>query len=102
MRFFVETASTCLDLCDPDRHFALVVPHRAAESPILLNAIFACAARYLSRISDFDPYVAEKYHQECLKHLIPMLSDSAAVMDENLLAATIILRFFEEVEGQYI
>ena len=99
MRHFVENLSICMDICDPDRHFALVVPHRATTCPTLLNAIFACSARHLSRTNEFDPYVSEKYHQECLKHLIPMLNDDAAVMDENLLAATIILRFFEEVKS---
>lgn len=100
MRYFVENLSRCFDLCDPDRHFALVVPHRAAVCPILLNAIFACSAKHLSRVSDFDPYVSDRYHQECLRHLIPKLNDSAAVMDENLLAATVILRFLEEVQGE--
>lgn len=100
MRYFVENLSPCFDLCDPDRHFALVVPHRAAVCPVLLNAIFACSAKHLSRVSGFDPYISDRYHQECLKHLIPMLNDSAAVMDENLLAATVILRFLEEVQGE--
>lgn len=99
MRHFVETLSISLDICDPERHFALVVPRRASICPTLLNAIFACSARHLSRTSDLDPHVSERYHQECLKYLIPMLNDGAAMMDENLLAATVILRFFEEAKG---
>jgi hypothetical protein len=102
MRHFVENLSICMDICDPDRHFALIVPHRASICPTLLNAIFACSARHLSRVGDFDASISEKYHQECLKHLIPMLSDGAALMDENLLAATVILRFFEEVQGSWM
>ncbi|KAJ9649400.1 hypothetical protein H2199_000175 [Coniosporium tulheliwenetii] len=98
MRYFIENLARSFDLCDQDRHFALVVPQRAAICPTLLNAIFAASARHLSRISDFDPFVSDRYHQECLKHLIPELSDTAAIMDENLLAATVILRFLEEVE----
>ncbi|KAI9820798.1 MAG: hypothetical protein M1827_005169 [Pycnora praestabilis] len=86
------------DLCDPVRHFALIVPQRAATCPTLLNAIFAASARHLSRTSDYNTYEADRYHQECLKHLIPMLDDTAAVFDENLLAATVILRFLEEVD----
>lgn len=76
MRYFVEDLAPCFDLCDPARHFATVVPHRAAVCPILLNAIFACSARHLARVRGFDPYISDKYHQECLKHLIPMLRDS--------------------------
>jgi Fungal specific transcription factor domain len=100
MRHFIITMAPYFDLCDPRRHFALVVPQRAIESPVLLNAIFASSARHLSRIRNFEATISDRYHQECLKHLIPLLSDNAAVMDENLLAATIILRFLEEVEGK--
>ncbi|TKA76956.1 hypothetical protein B0A49_01731 [Cryomyces minteri] len=61
MRYFIDHLAVSFDLCDPDRHFALVVPHRAA-------------------------------------YLIPMLDDTAAILDENLLASTVILRFLEEIE----
>ncbi|KAG9962394.1 hypothetical protein KCU61_g4772, partial [Aureobasidium melanogenum] len=98
MRFFVEKIAPAIDLCDRDRHFALVVPQRASQCPILLNAVFAASARHLSTISDFDPIVSNKYNQECLKHLIPKLSDADAITDENLLAATVILRHLEELE----
>jgi hypothetical protein len=66
-----------------------------------LNAIFAASARHLSRVSDFDPYVADRHRQKCLNHLIPMLSGNEAITDENLLAATVIPRFLEEVEGTF-
>ncbi|THY33532.1 hypothetical protein D6D00_00956, partial [Aureobasidium pullulans] len=98
MRFFVDRIAPAIDLCDRDRHFALVVPQRASQCPILLNAVFAASARHLSTISDFDPIVSNKYNQECLKHLIPKLSDAEAITDENLLAATVILRHLEELE----
>ncbi|KAH0394507.1 hypothetical protein KCU89_g11291, partial [Aureobasidium melanogenum] len=100
MRFFVEKIAPAIDLCDRDRHFALVVPQRASQCPILLNAVFAASARHLSTISDFDPIVSNKYNQECLKHLIPKLSDADAITDENLLAATVILRHLEELESE--
>ncbi|EKG17942.1 hypothetical protein MPH_04799 [Macrophomina phaseolina MS6] len=98
LRYFVDNLAASFDLCDPDRHFQLVVPHRAAVCPPLLNAILAVSARHWSRVGDYDPYVAERYHSECLKHLIPMLDETAALMDENLLAATVILRFLEEID----
>ncbi|KAL0260544.1 hypothetical protein SLS55_004233 [Diplodia seriata] len=63
-----------------------------------MNAILAVAARHWSRVGEYDPYIAERYHSECLKHLIPMLDETAALMDENLLAATVILRFLEEID----
>lgn len=99
LRYFVEHLSRNFDLTDPYRHFRNVVPQQAATCPTLLNAIYALSARHLSRIGEYDPLVSNRYHQECLKHLIPMLDDSAAaVLDENLFASTIILRHLEEIE----
>jgi len=98
MRYYIENVALNFDLCDAVRHFQLVVPQRAAVCPILLNAIYAVSARHLSRLSTFDELVSNKYQQQCIEHLIPMLSDDAAVMDENLLAAMVILRYLEEVE----
>jgi hypothetical protein len=98
MRYYIENIAPFLDLCDLKRHFALVVPHRAASCPPLLNAIFAASARHLSRVAGADAWVADNYHSKCLGSLIPLLNDSAALTDENLLAAMIILRYHEEIE----
>ncbi len=98
LRYYVEHLARSLDLTDPDRHFRVAVPQRAGTCPTLLNAIFALSARHLSRVGDYDPLVGDRYHTECLKHLIPMLDDSTAVLDENLLASMIILRNLEEIE----
>jgi len=88
------------DLCDPERHFALIVPQRAALCPTLLNAVFAVSARHLNRISNYDPYAADRYYNKCLNHLQAVVYDTEAILDENLLAATVILRFLEEVDGK--
>ncbi len=80
------------------QHFQVEVPQRAGTCPILLNAIFALSARHLSIIGKYDTFASNRYHQQCLKHLIPMLSNSATVGDETLFAATIILRVLEEID----
>lgn len=98
MRHYIDNIAPFLDLCDLKRHFALVVPHRAASCPPLLNAIFAASARHLSRVAGAEAWIADNYHSECLTSLIPLLNDSAALKDENLLAAMIILRQHEEFE----
>jgi hypothetical protein len=98
LRYFVEHLARNFDLTDPLQHFRRVVPQRAAICPPLLNAIFALSARHLSRIGEYDHLVSNKYIQGCLQHLIPMLDDSSALQDENLLASTIILRHVEELE----
>lgn len=82
------------------RHFELVVPHRANHCHMLLNSIFAIAARHLSHTTDFDPLISNMYLDECLKYLTPMLSDASTLSDENLFAATVILRMLEEMDGQ--
>jgi hypothetical protein len=88
-----------LDLCDPARHFQTVVPQRAGSCPILLNAIFALASRHLSQTSDYDPLASNRYHEQCLRCLIPLLDNATTISDENLFAATIILRVLEEMDG---
>ncbi|ORY54974.1 uncharacterized protein BCR38DRAFT_145409 [Pseudomassariella vexata] len=98
-RHYIQRLATCLDLCDPLRHFELVVPQRAGSCRTLLNAMFALAARHLSQTSDYDPLASNRYHDECLSSLIPMLNHESTVLDENLFAATIILRMLEEMDA---
>ncbi|KAI0907903.1 hypothetical protein F4823DRAFT_640740 [Ustulina deusta] len=98
-RHYIQKIAISLDCCDPLKHFELIVPERASTCHTLLNAILAIAARHLSHTTDFDPLASNRYHDECLKHLIPMMNHSSAVADENLFAATIILRMLEEMDG---
>lgn len=98
LRYFVENLARNFDLTDPIKHFRSIVPQRAANCPTLLNAIFSLSARHLSRVGKYDPLISNRYQQECLKYLIPMLDDTTAILDENLLASTIILRHLEEIE----
>ncbi|KAF2966074.1 hypothetical protein GQX73_g7503 [Xylaria multiplex] len=98
-RHYIQKIAVCLDCCDPLKHFELIVPERASTCHTLLNAILAIAARHLSHTTDFDPLASNRYHDECLKYLIPMMNHSSAIADENLFAATIILRMLEEMDG---
>ncbi|KAI1008349.1 hypothetical protein LB504_001261 [Fusarium proliferatum] len=86
------------DLCDSRRHFANIVPPRAASCPTLLNAILALSSRHLSLNAQYDPYASDRYHQACLRHLTTISNDSSALNDDNLLAATILLRTLEELD----
>ncbi|KAI1850308.1 hypothetical protein JX265_002206 [Neoarthrinium moseri] len=98
-RHYVQRLAVCLDLTDPLRTFELVVPQRATMCPTLLKAIYAISARHLSQTSEYDPLASNRYHDECLGYLIPMLNNSYTVSDENLFAATIILRMLEEMDA---
>jgi hypothetical protein len=100
------------DLCDPERHFAFVVPQRARQCPALLNAIFTASARHLCRLDQYrkgdaveyldkrlaDLYIetAVEYHRRCIEHLVSVSDDPEAVFDENILVASIILRFMKK------
>ena len=99
IRYYMQHVARRFDICDPQRHFQLVVPCRAAVCPPLMNAAFALSARQLSQITDLDEYIADKYYQKCLNSLVPLFDDPKALMDENLFAATVILRTLEEIEG---
>ncbi|KAI1331706.1 hypothetical protein F5Y16DRAFT_241696 [Xylariaceae sp. FL0255] len=98
-RHYAQVLAPCLDCCDPVRHFELVVPERSSTSHTLLNAIFAISSRHLSHTTDFDPLASNRYHDECLKQLIPKMNHTSSISDENLFAATIILRMLEEMDG---
>ncbi|KAF5547980.1 ARCA-like protein [Fusarium mexicanum] len=95
---FIHVLAPLFDLCDSERHFATIVPRRAVVCPPLMNAVLAASAKRLSRIDGFDGLVGDRYHQNCLDALIPALSSSAAIMDENLLTAIVILRYMEELD----
>lgn len=87
------------DYCDKQKHFSTVVVQAAATSPTLHNAILAVSAKYLSVTQDFDRLTPDRYQRECLRTLIPALTAPEAMLDESLFAATVILRFFEEMTG---
>lgn len=84
-----------MDLCDPQRHFELIVPERAANCDTLLNAILAIAALHLSHTTDFDKYTSLEYHNRSIEGL-----KSSRISDENVFAAIIILRMLEEMDGE--
>jgi hypothetical protein len=103
------------DLCDPDRHFACVVPQRANHCPALLYAIYTASARHLCRLSKFRKEneveyhgkrlsnlrseTAVEYHSRCIEQLVSISCNREALLDEDLFAASVILRFYEEVDG---
>ncbi|KAL2844523.1 hypothetical protein BJY01DRAFT_248140 [Aspergillus pseudoustus] len=89
-------------MCDPESHFAVQVPMRARRYPPLMDAILALAARHMCLIGrDMDSYLATDYYQRCLRVLIPELDRVQPDRVDDLLAATIILRLHEELDGPF-
>ena len=91
-----------------------MVPQRARRCPPLLNAIFTAAARHLTlfpeyKTSKFTQYqgidlpnltndTCVNYHQACIAYLKKLAESPTDVQDENLLAAAVILRYYEELD----
>jgi hypothetical protein len=119
MRYWIDELACWFDLCDLERHFTLHVPLRAASCPALLNAIYTASARHLCRLSQYkdgttgcvsymghqlpglNSESAVEYHSKCIEHLLEASTTPSALYDENLLAASIILRFYEEVDAPF-
>ena len=77
-----------------------MVPQRAANYPVLMNAILALSSRSLSRVNGTEDVDSPRYLTQCLEILIPVLDDPLESLDENLLAAIVILRLYEEADGK--
>jgi Fungal specific transcription factor domain len=90
-----------VDATDPHLHFATVVPQRAMKNSILLYAIFAHSAQLLSRTSNYDESEAVRYYSQSVSLLVPTLSELEDNGDENLLAAIVLLRLYEERESKF-
>lgn len=98
-RQWIEHGARRFDMCDAHRHFATVLPVRAMTCKPLVNALFALSAKFSA---DVDEYIAAEYYQRCLNSLVPMLDQPAALANEDLFAAVVLLRSFEELEGRFV
>ncbi|KAJ5769763.1 uncharacterized protein N7511_001814 [Penicillium nucicola] len=98
LQHFVDKIAPFFDCTDRQQHFAVYIPYRARRCETLFNAMLAMSARHLNRTASFDPFVSDHYYQACLEKLIPALDDHGVTMDDDLLAATVILRLLEEFD----
>ncbi|KAJ5989767.1 hypothetical protein N7499_010300 [Penicillium canescens] len=98
LQHFVDKIAPFFDCTDRQQHFAVHIPYRARRCETLFNAILAMSARHLNRTTSFDPFASDHYYQACLEKLIPALDDHGVTMDDDLLAATVILRLLEEFD----
>lgn len=112
------TKSLQFDICDPEQHFTVVVPQRARFCSPLFNAVLSASARHFTTLPDYrqkektvelglqeELIISEAavldYHNRCIAHLRLLSNEPDAIMDENLLAAAVVLRFYEELDGKY-
>ncbi|OJJ89179.1 uncharacterized protein ASPGLDRAFT_78405 [Aspergillus glaucus CBS 516.65] len=119
LRYFVEELARWFDICDPSNHFESTIPQRARECFTLRHVILAASARHFSTLptdrqtATFQKYnmkhditIDEEtvlyYHNQCITDLRSLAAQPDAIMDENLLAAVVILRFYEELDNPFV
>jgi hypothetical protein len=102
------------DHCDEQRHFQLVVPRRVRHCMTLRNAVCAVSARHLYRLPQHKtphgivycgqllPNLKKSSALEYMLKCIPGLIEFPNIQDpehqENIMAATVVLRQYEEME----
>lgn len=115
LRYYIEHLSLWFDISDPERQFELIVPQRAKRCQALMNAILATSARHLTRVPryrtiagtieykgrvlpDLTDETALHYHSKCINDLLILGADPEQNRNEDLLAAGVILRLYEEFD----
>ncbi|GLA77868.1 hypothetical protein AtubIFM55763_010059 [Aspergillus tubingensis] len=116
LRYFAETLGKWFDIGDPSQSFTTIVPQRARTSPPLLDAVLSTSARHFSTLPQdqqlqitrryglphgltIDEPSTLHYHNRCIAHLRSVSTEPNAILDENLLAAVVTLRFYEELDS---
>jgi hypothetical protein len=100
MQHFIEHLAPSIDVVCEDSIFGRLVPRMAFLSPILLTSIFAVASKHISKTIGITDPTPETYFQETLDHLIPVLNEPDALVEDYILAAVVILRVMEEMDSE--
>ncbi|KAH0337539.1 hypothetical protein KCU81_g8071, partial [Aureobasidium melanogenum] len=98
MQHFIEHLAPSIDVVCSSQVFGRLVPRMAFLSPILLTSIFAVASKHISKTIETTEPAPEIYFQETLDHLIPVLNEPDALIEDYILAAVVILRVMEEMD----
>jgi hypothetical protein len=100
MQHFIEHLAPSIDVVCQNSIFGRLVPRMAFLSPILLTSIFAVASKHISKTIGLTDPTPETYFQETLDHLIPVLNEPDALIEDYILAAVVILRVMEEMDSK--
>ncbi|KAK9798029.1 putative Transcription factor domain-containing protein [Seiridium cardinale] len=98
--YYIRHLSHWVDICDQRCHFATEVPRRALQQPLLAYSLKAVASRQLSLVSSIGDIDPAAYYSQALTILISKLSGPVEGLDENILAALVLLRTYEEITGR--
>ncbi|KAH7176388.1 hypothetical protein EDB81DRAFT_632211, partial [Dactylonectria macrodidyma] len=94
---YIQELASWVDICDPSQNFRLEVPKQATQFPLLAYSILAFSSRHLELMIGKADQSCEDYHSMALRLLIPILDDPVGALNENLLAAVVLLRLYEEM-----
>ncbi|KAF2452414.1 hypothetical protein BDY21DRAFT_173906 [Lineolata rhizophorae] len=94
---FIDYLAQWVDVCDPRRHFGTEVPRRACEHPLLTYALLAFSSHHLSILSGYEDDSPARYYSSALQILIPILDGPINALNEDILAAIVLLRLYEEM-----
>ncbi|BFZ62659.1 hypothetical protein YB2330_003764 [Saitoella coloradoensis] len=96
-RRFVEIIAVWFDLFDREKHFALLLPHIALATPVVMKAALACAARQHSLVTGYPTDRALEYYNAAIHLLLPILASPTLSSDPAILAACLLLGHFEMI-----
>jgi hypothetical protein len=106
---YVLHLSGWVDVTDPDRQFAIVVPDLAMKNQGLASAILALSSLHLSlrpgsrckhSSLQIDPTMPVQYYNETLHYLQQGMGNAAFLRSDELLATVLIISTFEMIETQ--
>ncbi|ETS80444.1 hypothetical protein PFICI_07973 [Pestalotiopsis fici W106-1] len=93
---FVKHVAPWIDIDDALCLFAYEVPRRAMNDAALLMAVLAVASKHLSAIASLDASISDSYYQRSIEALTPTLRLPGISNNDNIMATTVLLRFWEE------
>ncbi|OBT93533.2 hypothetical protein VE01_08290 [Pseudogymnoascus verrucosus] len=100
---FVTKLSAWIDLYDPTRGFAILVPHLAMHDAGLMNAILALSARQLSininaTEEQRDRNIGLQYYYETLHYVQQAMHYDSYTVSRELLATALIISTYEMLD----
>ncbi|KAJ3494808.1 hypothetical protein NLG97_g3835 [Lecanicillium saksenae] len=99
---YMQGPATWYDLCDPQRHFAEIIPQLALQNELLFSAIIALSAVQRSRTSAKSlREVPGFYHERCVRLLIQLRDGDESLRDGTALSAACLLRSYEILNGNH-
>ncbi|KAI5927254.1 fungal-specific transcription factor domain-containing protein [Camillea tinctor] len=102
---FVKHISEWMDLFDPNKSFAIHVPHLAVHNVGLMNAILALSVRYMSlnpsmkSMHKFAPNDALQYYYKTLHYIQQAMQYDTYKTSLELVATSLIISTYEMLDG---